>query len=276
MNEESRKAHLEKLTSPEQLDRLLVIIRARGWIALLCLLVIVLGILMWALFGTIPMTLDGRGIFFNPSAIELIQSETEGVVEEIYVIMGDLVKKGQALLKIKTLNNQESKAILAPADGRILMVVVLRGQGVAFGQTLLWFQTLENKKELDLVYAFFSIDKGDQIRPGMRAQMMFESVHSAIYGKMEGTVLKVLPYAASAQGSILRSIPSGALREYLTKEEAPVIVLIQPIKDPATPSGFKWTTKKGPPYELIPGSVASIEVFVEEKRPISYLIPIGE
>ena len=275
MNNSSRKKSLEKLASPEQLDRLLVIIRFPGWIALLCLLIIIFGILLWSIFGRLPVTTSGLGIFFNPNSIELIQSDSEGVIEDVFVAMGDQVKKGESLIKIKSSGKGESKIVVAPADGRVLLVDVLRGEDVRFGTNLIWFQIIQDHDEKNLAYGFFSIEKGDQIQKGMRAQITFDSVRSEIYGKMEGVVTEMFPFA-SKKGSILRSIPTKSLREYLTKGEASVVVIIEPTRDPTTPSGYKWTTKKGPPYRILPGSVGSIEVFLEEKRPITYLIPVGE
>ncbi len=274
MRDDARKKSLERLSSPEQLDRLLVIIRPPGWIALLTLFLIIIGIIFWSFFGKLPMTAEGSGIFFDPRSIELIQSQSEGVVEEVFVTIGEYVKAKAPLVKIKAIGSDESRIIYAPANGRVLMVNVLRGEGLAFGKNLIWFQMTQNE-ERDRVYSFFSIEKGDQIKPGMRAHIMFEAVRSEIYGKMEGVVLEILPYAASSQGAIVKSIPSEKLREYLTKGEAPVVVVIEPLLDKATQSGYQWTTGRGPPYPILPGSIAQIEVFLEEKRPITYIIPFG-
>ena len=91
---------------------------------------------------------------------------------------------------------------------------------------------------------------------------------------MKGVVKEILPFAASPQGDILQSIPSISLREYLSKEEPTVVVVIEPALDPETPSGYEWTIKEGPPYRIHAGSIAEVKVFLEEKRPITYLIPI--
>jgi multidrug resistance efflux pump len=269
-----KKESLEKLTSPEQLDRVLRIVRLPGWIALVSLLLLVLGLFFWSIFGQLPITTEGKGIFFDPRSIELIQSEAEGKVEEVNVKMGDQVRKGEALLKIKLLHTEEIKVIAAPADGKILMVEVLRGEEVRFGTILLWFH-VAGREEKDLVYGFFPIAKGSTIQKGMRAQVTFNAISAERYGKMEGKVTEVLPFAASPHGAILQSIPSSNLRDYLTKGEARVVVLIEPTLNHATPSGYQWTTAHGPPFRIPAGSVADLSVFLEEKRPISYLIPIG-
>jgi len=264
-----RKESLERLASPEQLDRLLVIIRVPGWIALFALVIIILAILFWSLFGQLSTTTSGLGIFFDPRSIELIQSDVDGVVKKVSVEEGDSVKKGDPLLIM------DSVVVYAPNDGRVLSIDVLRGESVGVGKNLFWFQTVRKGDEKEQIFGFFSIAKGDQIHPGMQAQITFDSVRTEIYGKMKGIVKEVLPFAANPQGNILRSIPSQPLREYLSKEGATVVVVIEPTLDPQTPSGYKWTIKEGPPYRIHVDSVAQVKVFLDERRPITYLIPIG-
>ena len=267
-----KKARLnEKLTSPEQLDRLLEIIRVPGWVALGILILISLGILCWALFSHLPITVEGRGIFFDPRSVELIQSTSEGGIEEIYTEMGSYVKKGDPLLKLK--EKQGSTTLTAPSDGRIIMIEVLLGEEVRFGKTLLWFQRTDKNGER--VYGLFPVEKGDLIRKGMKALVRFDSIRSEIYGEAEGVVKEVYPFSASSQKAILKSIPSESLRQYLTQNEATIAVMIELLSDPQEPSKYKWTTKKSPPYPIPSGSIGDIKIFLGDKKPISYLIPMG-
>lgn len=368
-----RKKSLERLASPEQLDRLLVIIRLPGWISLVCLLVLLLGILLWSIFARIPVKTEGLGVFFDPETIEVIQTSTDGLINKIYVKEGEIIKKGtplillkdpatltkrreieerihqleqkielekneieielkqqqailslqqQRLKELKKAPNQEEDLydlqvemkkiqgnisllenklaypegsstidvlkkeaaelqsreeemlIRAPADGRVLTINVISGEGVQFGKNLIWFQRLQDEDKR-LVYSFFPIKMGSRIKPGMRAHIKFDMVQTERYGKMLGTVKEILFFEGGPEGEILLSIPSPALREFLSKERASVIVLVKPDLDSSTVSGFRWTTEQGPPYDIHPNSVANVEVFLEEKRPIEYLIPIG-
>lgn len=56
-----RQAALDRLASPEQLDHLVPVVDARGWIALAVCTVLVLGALAWGLTGSLPVTLAARG-----------------------------------------------------------------------------------------------------------------------------------------------------------------------------------------------------------------------
>ena len=56
-----RQVALDRLASPEQLDHLVPVVDARGWIALAVCAALVLGALAWGLTGSLPVTLAARG-----------------------------------------------------------------------------------------------------------------------------------------------------------------------------------------------------------------------
>src|SRR3990167_8692658 len=95
-----RKVALERLASPEQIDRLLAVVSVRGWIALIVILLLSACILIWSFVGEITVTASGVGVFFNPDNIHIIRSSVEGAVEQVNFTEGDLVKEGEELLTL--------------------------------------------------------------------------------------------------------------------------------------------------------------------------------
>ncbi len=59
MEEEKRKifreASLKRVSSPEQLDEYIKVITPGIWLALACVICLLLGFLAWAVFGTLPV-----------------------------------------------------------------------------------------------------------------------------------------------------------------------------------------------------------------------------
>lgn len=99
-----RKASLERFASPEQIDRLLVIVRVPGWIALGCILVITAIVIIWSLTGWIPISVSGVGVFFNPRDIMTVNSNVAGFVTKVEVNVGDEVKEGTLLCSLTNPN----------------------------------------------------------------------------------------------------------------------------------------------------------------------------
>lgn len=260
----------KKLSSPDQLDRLLTVIRPPGWIALFTLILLLLATLGWAVFGTISLVANGTAVLFNPQSVELIQAQEKGTISEVTAYTGDQVKKGERLLLIGT------QEIAAPADGTVLGLEVVRGEMVQAGKTLVWFERTEEVADKDIIYAFFTQESGEEILPGMAAHVQFDAVNAQKFGKLIGTVKSVLPISTKIDDPILKTLPSATLGKALSTNQATIVVLIEPTKESGTPSGFAWTLSDGPPAAVKIGSVGEVEVLLSEKRPLNYLFPLGE
>src|SRR3989304_4143425 len=96
-----RKVSLERLSSPEQLDKLLIIVKLKGWLALLTLILIIFSLFAWSIMGRIPITASGRGILLDPRGLHEVYSQVEGRVSRIYARTGVEVKTGELLLVLE-------------------------------------------------------------------------------------------------------------------------------------------------------------------------------
>lgn len=103
MNEQPqifRKAALDKLSSPEQLDQLMQVTSPKGWIALAACAALLLTALLWSIFGRIPTKVQARGILIKQGGVFMATSRGDGNVEKILARTGDLVTKGQVLAQV--------------------------------------------------------------------------------------------------------------------------------------------------------------------------------
>lgn len=69
MEEIFRKSSLEKLSSPEQLDKMIVITLPSFWIALAGAGVIIVAALVWSILGRLPINVEATGIYINQKGI---------------------------------------------------------------------------------------------------------------------------------------------------------------------------------------------------------------
>ena len=94
-----RKAALDKLSSPEQLDKTVTIISPSFWIAAIGGGIVVAVALVWSIFGRLPINVNTNGIYMDESGLGTIVAEQNGIVEEVLVKEGDPVSKGQELMR---------------------------------------------------------------------------------------------------------------------------------------------------------------------------------
>jgi len=92
-----RKKALERIASPDDLDRAFRVITLRSWIPLTSAIVVIVGGLLWSLFGRIPITVNGIGVLVNPGYVRGIESVSGGQLTELGVRVGEVVMEGQLL-----------------------------------------------------------------------------------------------------------------------------------------------------------------------------------
>jgi HlyD family secretion protein len=100
MSDLFRKTAVERLSSPERLDALMKITTPRAWIALLALLIVLGGAILWGGYGHAPDTIDGTGILLRRGGIFEVDTEAAGVLTEVLVRAGDRVRAGQVVARV--------------------------------------------------------------------------------------------------------------------------------------------------------------------------------
>lgn len=99
-----RKAALDRLASPDQLDRPIHLIRPSSW---LLLLVIVSGVLLglvWAVYARAPVRVAGQGILINRTGLVEIIAQTSGRIESVDLRVGDVVVQGQIVATLSKID----------------------------------------------------------------------------------------------------------------------------------------------------------------------------
>lgn len=107
-----RKAALERLSSPEQLDMAMRATSPMGWVALTAIGVALVAGVLWGIFGSITERVDGQGVLIRGESRQGVASLQSGRVEQILVQPGDQVASGQivARLRIDQLETEIRKA----------------------------------------------------------------------------------------------------------------------------------------------------------------------
>jgi len=96
-----RAATLDRATSPEQFDHLVVITRPSDWIwaAVICFLLV--AAMIWGVVGRIPTRVSGEGILIsNGDRVVDAVSAAAGRLASVFVALGDHVVKGQPIAQI--------------------------------------------------------------------------------------------------------------------------------------------------------------------------------
>lgn len=351
-----RKAALEKLSSPERLDVMMQVTSPAGWLALSALGLVLVLVVLWSIFGWIPIKVSGQGILIRGGAMLAVTADSVGRLSQVLVTPGEVIQQGQLVAKvnqedlmlrirnqqalladmrkqtgafstdtmerqlrekianqqslvdrgmltrsslmatqeqlnsllqqgagrqtnvdqmrrnIQELENQLASAskVESPYAGRVVEVTAGVGELIQPGMRI--FTLEELNAPIDVVM-YIPAAEGKKVRPEMPVRVSPSTVKAEEYGFMIGKVSKVSDYPVTPEG-LARVLRNDNLVAALAGAGAPIEIKVQLIPDPDTPSGFKWSSSKGPPNKVYSGTLCSGAVVVERKRPISYILPI--
>jgi HlyD family secretion protein len=179
------------------------------------------------------------------------------------------VKSRIARLEQQIIDNTNVKS---EYDGRVLEMTATSGQVVNSGTRLASIDLPEQSKKL-IAVAYFPDQIGRQVLTGMNVQITPSQVKREQFGGIVGKVKVVSPYIPTIQGVNALIGSEEATRLLLPNGSAKVEVFIELEEDSNTRSGYKWSSSKGPDISLESGTLSTVQVLVEERAPITYILP---
>ncbi len=105
-----RKSALDKLSSPEQLDKLIRMTSARSWMILAFFILIIASTLLWSITGNIPTKIQALGIIMSNNGTDSILSTLDGVISDVTIKKDDYVHVGDVIARISQSNYVEQVA----------------------------------------------------------------------------------------------------------------------------------------------------------------------
>src|SRR3954468_6403058 len=92
-----RSKALERLSSPEAVDQLLNVVGPRDWLPLIATGLLIAVLVSWSVFGTIPTTVDARGVLVHPHTVVDCQTFSAGRLLALDIKAGDIIHKGDVI-----------------------------------------------------------------------------------------------------------------------------------------------------------------------------------
>lgn len=165
---------------------------------------------------------------------------------------------------------QRSTEIVARNSGRVLQVMLDQGSLIHEGQS---FLTMELTDPPLTLVAFLPPEDGKKVHIGMEVNITPSTVKPEEHGHMLGRVVDVSSFPSTPQG-MMRILRNDSLVQQMSAQGSPIEVIVEPILDPSTPSGFQWSSRRGPDDEIVAGTIAYASVVVEQRKPITMVLPL--
>ena len=95
-----RKVSLDRLSSPEQLDQLMQVTDARGWIILSAFGAILAIAVLWGFLGSVEHNVPCSGMLVKSGGVFEVSALASGRITDLAVRVGDMVTEGQVVARM--------------------------------------------------------------------------------------------------------------------------------------------------------------------------------
>ena len=260
-----RKAALDKIASPEQMDQSMTVIRPATILALVSVFIMMVVAVLWCVFGTVPEVVRGKGVIINIDKIESIKYPGNGIVENIFISNGDRVYNGQVIARV------DQNQVIANSAGLVMEIPLRKGDYIQPGTTIAVIDTADLDMPIEAL-VYFSGTDGKKLQPGMKIGLVPSTVKQEEYGYIVGIIMEVSQFPVS-DNYLNSSLQNTSLVNTFKQIMNPIEVKVSIIPDPQSYSGYKWSSSKGPQQKIGSGFMCDASVITESHRPVSILIP---
>lgn len=199
----------------------------------------------------------------------LAQEDLEAVTlrqKEIQAVQRDI-----AQLEVQL--NDHSQ-IISPHSGRIVELAVNPGQVVNPGTRLATLDAANPDSEM-VGITYFSVGDGKKIKPGMTLQITPQTVKRERFGGIVGTVkdISTFPITQAAAAKVVGN--PEIVADLVSNQPAGLMQVVADLHpDSTTFSGYQWSSSSGPQLNISSGTTTTVRVTVEERAPITFILPI--
>lgn len=299
-----RKSALDNLSTPEQLDRHVKIMKPHLWIFLCIFLVLFICMGTWVIFGTVTTSQKMEGIVFPKLGIEKVLAKGDGVVRDVLYKSGDFVEAGdiiavienkkllseieklqmqygqakglgdrkQIKLKIEKCQNQyEQEAIVCASQSGVLQNIVSVNENIVNGNNIADILLQNEASDSHQIVAYVPMVVANQLKMGMEAQVCPAYVSREEYGYMKGYIVSIGSIPVTVE-DIDNYYGNQEYIQDILPESASVEIRIALNVDEDSGNGFQWSNGKGENLEVDVGTICNIQVVTRNQKPIELLL----
>ena len=276
-----RKSALDKISSPDQLDKVLKVTSPMSWLALLGITLIIAFAVYWSFTGYLPSTITAPGVIVSAnSSTNTILSTQRGTVQKVTRI-GQRIYRDDPVLELATADGTEY--VKSNLIGTVSEVLVKPGDSVENGTELLRVTPAVTAGQAEVVVCYVSISDVDKVEEAIRkkekqedsnvyANVSLTSADSSSYGHMTARVINVDAWATSQKAISTVVGSDNSMAAVLSGEGKGVCAVtceLQP--DTSTASGYAWSNKKGTNVSLSAPQMCSVRIETDREHPIDKL-----
>lgn len=192
-----RKSALEKLSSPEQLDKAMAVTSPASWAVLIGAALIIAAAVVWGFLGRLPETVSAVGAVVGIEGSDCIIADSTGTITEFSVRAGDSIRAGDKIAVLSTASGK-SRNITADRSGTVSMLLGQPGDMITGGTELLRLTPAASGERAVVFYV--PAAQAQQMKNGMEAVVTISGTNEK---RLSGKVISVSSGAVSVDNMAL-------------------------------------------------------------------------
>lgn len=182
------------------------------------------------------------------------------------------IAQTQRSIELDAFQVQQDGSIRSQYAGTVAEIVAAVGQVVPAGGRVLTLDV--DAPDVGLVsISYFPVRDGKRIQAGMPIQITPDPVERARFGGMLATVTSVSDGPVTREGATA-TLGNADIVQSLMPDGGYIEVRARLERDASTPSGYRWSSSRGPEMAVTEGLTHSTRVTIEGRAPITYLMPV--
>ena len=162
-----RERAVSSIDSVERFDEAITIVSSRSVLALATICALLFCVMIWAIFGTVSVGVQGRGVIVSGSGVQLVIAASAGTLIALPQRVGDIVAQGEAIARMRT-SGGDIVALRAPATGRLAERSPQLGSFIAAGDPV---ATIEPAGASPTAIVFVPVETDRQVAVGMTVRL---------------------------------------------------------------------------------------------------------
>lgn len=296
-----RKEALESISTPEQLDRQVKIMRPKAWILYAAVVLAILTALIWSVTYQVTEGMEFSGIIFTNNNINRSIITRDCVVMDVLVTEGESVEIGSILavvsnepLLAEITEARQTLELLDPAspeyaaasealeelvDSYVATTMIKSscsgtvqqiksvGSALSAGSSV---ATVLSDNGYNELIAYAPLQQAGNLSLGMTAQITPSFSAREEYGYMSG-IVTAIGESPVTEDSIQGRMGTVSYVQDILPEASCVEIRIRLDLDEDSPNGYRWSNEKGENLHVEMGTTCTVYVVTDEYFPAELL-----
>ncbi|MEO8401966.1 MAG: hypothetical protein ABI597_09280 [Gammaproteobacteria bacterium] len=268
-----RENAINSINSAEEIQRCLKVVSTSSWIGISILLSVLIGILIWSVYGEVTMVVMANGIIIPLDQLQQTEKSLKDNLtsyKERVALLKNLLQQKKVLfinhyLTIVDFSKAQEEYLSAKEE------LANMAKDIDVNTTNLKSDKKTTNSGNFFALAFVNHAEGKKISPDMEAYVLPSTVTVYDYGYIKGKVSSVSEYPVSKETAYSYLGNKSLVDEFFSRG-TPIMLKLELRNSEKNKNQFDWTSKTISSVVIRPGTKVDVKIIYKKSSPLQLLV----